>query len=218
MLKAVIFDVDGVLVDSKNANVALFQAILERAGYPAPSREQILEHFHLPLWQSLEKLIQTANQKEVERVWKLAHDPSLRNGDLLEFPEKLEHTLETLHKKYKLAIVTGRIKVGIEDIFSAKEIKHMFDVVVTFEDYKNPKPHPEPLYVALKKLGVKADEAIYIGDSDSDIEAAKAAGMRSIHLSHATHNHATVGVTDFNQLLEAVDNLAKLPIPGSGSS
>jgi len=210
VIKAIIFDVDGVLVDSKNANVALFQKILQKAGYSESSREEILKYFHLPLWQALEKLTGSDDQKEIERVWNLAKDPSMRDNTLLNFPDKLEYILEELHKRYKLAIVTSRIRVGIEDIFNAREIKHLFDAVVTFEDVKNPKPHPEPLLLALEKLNLSSNEAMYIGDSATDIDAAKAANMRSIYLSPIKHNDATANILQFNELLNAVEHISNL--------
>lgn len=49
MIKAIIFDVDGVLVDSREANVAFYQSLLQKAGYPKPSPEAIQACFHLPL-------------------------------------------------------------------------------------------------------------------------------------------------------------------------
>ncbi len=207
MLKVIIFDVDGVLVDSKNANVAFFQALLTKAGYPNTCREDILACFHLPLWQSLEKLLNTKDKQEIQRIFEMAHDSSLRSSDLLEFPEKLDEMLEELHKKYRLAIVTSRIKVGVEDIFSAKKIKHLFDEVVSFEDYENPKPHPEPLQVALRKLKIEVDEAIYIGDSKSDVEAAKAAGVKCVFLSSQGHNDAAVRIERLTDLLEVLERL-----------
>jgi pyrophosphatase PpaX len=209
MLKAIIFDIDGVLVDSREANIALFQKLLAKGGYPKPSREDVMGCFHLPLWQSLEKLTKSNDQAEIKRIWELAHDPVLRDGGLLEFPHQLEQVLETLHKQYKLAVVTSRIKAGVEDIFNQKEIRHLFDVVVTFEDYRQPKPHPEPLLVALERLNLTADEAIYIGDSESDIIAATAANMRSIHLSDTKHEHATAGIKEFQELLEAISRIAQ---------
>lgn len=207
MLKAVIFDVDGVLVDSKEANIAFFQALLSKAGYPDIRREDILDCFHLPLWQSIEKLVNTNDQTEVKRIFDMAHDSSLRDKGLLKFPDELEVVLEKLHAKYKLAIVTSRIKVGVDDIFSAKEIGHLFDVVVTFEDYSNPKPHPEPLEVALSKLGIDAIEAVYIGDSPSDVASAKAAGVRSIFLSNEVHEDATSKANDFHELVDVIEKL-----------
>ncbi|MFO0971379.1 MAG: HAD family hydrolase [Candidatus Saccharimonadales bacterium] len=201
MLKAVIFDVDGVLVDSRNSNVAFFQKLLAKAGYPNITREQVLDCFHLPMRQTIAKLTGTDDEQEIQRIFKLGHDSSLRDSSLFEFHDRLEGILEELHEKYRLAIVTSRIRVGVDDIFSAKEIEHLFDVVVSFEDYKNPKPHPEPLELAIERLGVKADEAVYVGDSASDIEAAKAAGMKSIFFSlDSTNSDATHTVSKLDDI------------------
>lgn len=207
MLKAIIFDVDGVLVDSKEANIAFFQNLLKKAGYPKASRKEILECFHLALWQSLEKLTGSNDQVEIKRIWDIAQDSSLRNPSLFNFPEKLEDILGELHKKYKLAIVTSRIRVGMDDIFSAKDMRHLFDSIITFEDYKKPKPSPDPLLTALKKLKILPRESVYIGDSESDIIAAKAAGIRSIHLAPNKHKDATAGIKVFQELLPIIESL-----------
>ena len=207
MLKAVIFDIDGVLVDSKEANIDLYKKLLVKAGYPEPTREAILNRFHLPLWQSIEVLTGLADQKEVERIWRMIDEPGIRNPALLKFPTELLDTLTALHRKYRLAIVTSRVRMGVKEVFEAGKIGHLFDVAVAFEDYSKPKPDPEPLLLALKQLGVTAAEAIYIGDSDSDIDAANSAGMRSIHLSRSPHPSATVVAREFKELLQAIHSL-----------
>jgi pyrophosphatase PpaX len=207
VIEAIIFDVDGVLVDSRKANVAFFQALLAKAGHKDIGKEEILACSHLPLWQSLEQLTGSDDQHEIRRIFDMANDPGLRNRELLEFPEKLEDTLEELHKKYRLAIVTSRIKAGVEHIFTTIEIRHLFDVVITFEDYKSPKPHPEPLQVALRRLNMKANQTVYVGDSKTDVEAAKAAGMRCIFLSADSHKDAIARIEKLYELINVIKTL-----------
>lgn len=210
-IKAVIFDIDGVLVDSKDSNVAFIQLLLERGGYRKPSREDVLTEFHQPLWQTLEHLMGTSDEKEIKRVWDMAQDPvirRLRPLSLFRFPEGLHDLLEALGKQYELAVVTSRLKVGMEEVLEASNIGHFFSVVVAFEDYANPKPHPEPLLVAAEWLRIKPAEAIYVGDSLTDIEAAKSAGMHSIHLADSHHADATAGIREFHEILEAVQTIA----------
>ncbi|HUD10431.1 MAG TPA: HAD family hydrolase [Candidatus Saccharimonadales bacterium] len=208
MIKAIIFDVDGVLVDSQNSNVAFFQKLLSKFGYTDVTREHVLECFHLPMLQTIEKLTGLKDPSEIQRIFDLgSSDMSLRDSSLLDFPEKLEESLEHLHKKYKLAIVTGRIRNGVDSIFSERAIGHLFSEVVAYEDYSNPKPHPEPLLVAAQKLGIKPREAVYVGDSPSDIASAKAANMKSIYLSPEAHIDATGNVVEFKNLLEAIEQL-----------
>ncbi len=209
MIKAVIFDVDGVIVDSKESNIVFFQKLIVKAGFPKPSREEILKNFHLPLWESIKSLIDSTDEVEIKRIWEMGHDNSLRATHLLKFPDDLEPTLEELAKRYKLAIVTSKIRVGVDHLFSVRPIGHLFEHTITFEDYENPKPHPEPLLLALSKLNLKPDEAVYIGDSHTDIEAAKAAGMKSIHYSSKKHDDADLNVTSFGEIVNAVDMLDK---------
>ncbi|MBX4190717.1 HAD family hydrolase [Candidatus Saccharibacteria bacterium] len=210
MLRAVIFDVDGVLVDSKDANVDLYQKLMVKAGYPKPGREKVLKLFHTPLWQTLEVLAETKDETEIKRIADRLSDPDLNSAtraELFRFPQKLEEILAELHNKYPLAIVTSRLKIGMNDIFNLRQIDHLFDVVVTYEDYKNPKPHPEPLLVAAERLGVAPQECVYIGDGESDIEAAIAAGMKSIHLSLKPHKSTNAAIVEFSELTSAVESL-----------
>lgn len=210
MLKAIIFDVDGVLVDSREANVAIYKKLFVLAGYPEPSREEILALFHMPLWQSIQKITGTTDDAEVDRIWNMAQDDrdSIQDISLFEFPDNLEVVLETLYGKYRLAIVTSRIRVGMNDVFRAKDLRHLFDEVVVYEDYDNPKPHPEPLHVALKRLKLTADEVVYIGDAHTDVEAARDAGVRIIHVAEEKHDDATAGIKELSELLDAIQDLA----------
>jgi HAD superfamily hydrolase (TIGR01509 family) len=196
-----------VLVDSREANIALYKHLLTGAGYPEPSREAILECFHLPLKQSIKVLTGLDDLKEVERIFAQAKTARIDTSSLFKFPSTLVQTLEELHERYKLAVVTSRIHLGVADVFKTGEIGHLFNVVVAFEDYSNPKPQPEPLLMALQKLGVTAEEAIYIGDSDTDIEAAREAHMRSIHLSRTPHTDATAAVQEFDELVKVIHQL-----------
>lgn len=206
-IEAVIFDVDGVLVESKEANIFMFQAVLAKAGYPTPTRKEILDCFHLPLRQSLERLTGSSDPEEIQRIWDSAHDPSVRPPHLYQFPDEIDDVLRRLNKSYRLGIVTSRSRGGMESVFMAHPIQHFFDVVVVFEDYNNPKPHPEPLLLAAKQLRVHPEAIAYVGDSTSDVEAAKAAGMKSIHLSPSKHQDADAGINSVVEIIEVLHEL-----------
>jgi HAD superfamily hydrolase (TIGR01509 family) len=103
--------------------------------------------------------------------------------ELPEVPDGLEAVITNLAADYKLGLVSGRLNQFIGELYQLADVEHHFDVVVGFEDYTHPKPHPEPLLIAAKRLGVKAAEAVYIGDSATDKQAAEAAGMPFIFCS-----------------------------------
>ncbi len=88
----------------------------------------------------------------------------------------LVHLLEKLNRKYKTAIATNRSDT-MEPLLAEFKIRECFDLVVTALDVKRAKPHPDPLLKILDHFGIKACQAIYIGDSQVDEQASTAAGI-----------------------------------------
>lgn len=209
MIKAILFDVDGVLVNSKKHNIAYKNQLFESAGYHDMALE-FLDNQHKPTKQVIEEALRSKNitsRDEVERVFGFAQDEALRNKikHLLIFPDSLEEVLIKLKKNYQLGIVTSRIRFGMRDIFGQRPIEKYFDYVGCYEDSKNHKPHPEPLLNACEQLMIKADEAIYIGDMETDILAADAINMRSIHFSEIKHDLAHTRINDFSEIPNAIE-------------
>lgn len=208
-VRAVLYDCDGVLVNSREANLATYQNLLGVAGYEKPSREVVEELFHLPLKESIAELIGTTDAKEIDRIIKLVENKSVRRPDLFEFPVSLEVVLADLHRKHKQGIVTSRIKLGLDDVLDSREISQFFNVLVAREDYRESKPAPDSLLVAARLLLIPPEKIVYVGDSHVDVEAAKAAGMMSIHLAAKAHNDADIAITDFGEVPAAVKKLAE---------
>ena len=86
-------------------------------------------------------------------------------------------------------------------------LKSYFKADVAYEDTKKHKPFPEPLILAAKKLKVKPEETVYIGDSESDMKAAKAAGMKFVFYSRKRLKGADVQVKSFNEIPDVVAKL-----------
>lgn len=212
MIKAILFDVDGVLVDSREAVYKFRKRLFEKAGHADIDEKHIKEGFHLPLKAVIDKALRSkgiSDQEEIDRVYNLSFDPSIREGQDFKFPKELESTLKDLHSEFKLGIITSRIRLGLDEIFEIMPIEKYFDVIISLDDVENHKPHPEPLEKALRKLGIKANEAVYIGDSDTDILAAHAAGMPSIHLSDIKHELAHHHIKDFFEIPVAIKLLVE---------
>jgi phosphoglycolate phosphatase len=205
-MKAVIFDVDGVLVDSFNANLKYYQDLFIYAGYPAPTKAEYQRMHSKTLKENIKLFLDSASDDEIDRVWQIGADRvSIRYPtELLKVPDDLTAVLNFLSKKYQLAIVTARIKFRdrIKEVSQLSNFSHLFKVIVDYEDTANHKPHPEPLLLAAKKLGIKPEEAVYIGDSESDIEAAHAAGMKIISYPKKLKG-ADGWISKFSQLEQA---------------
>ena len=196
MIKAVIFDWDGTLADTKKAVVQSFQKVLREAGCRVGdefiekrigigTKKTIIEAFrecHMRLDVStLEKL---ANEK-IRIHADLAHIVTLFDG--------VTELLETLQGKTKIALATMSNRKVVDKLLPAKRIESCFDVVVTADDVTNPKPDSEVFLVAAARLGVKPEECVVVEDSVFGVRAAKAAGMRCIAVSSGVYSGEELG-------------------------
>jgi pyrophosphatase PpaX len=81
----------------------------------------------------------------------------------------------------RLGIVTAKRRLTVQLAFDTlPELEQYFDVVVGAEDTERHKPHPEPILVALERVGAAARETAYVGDSPFDVQAANAAGVAAV--------------------------------------
>ena len=115
--------------------------------------------------------------------------------------EDTRDMLKLLSKKYKLALVTNRGSSTIR-LLDHFNIRNYFDVVVTANDVLHPKPSPEPIRLALKKLKVKSSEAIYVGDAMSDSIAAKRAKVISANLNKKADSK--YHIKDLKEILKVI--------------
>ncbi|NHJ01539.1 MAG: HAD family hydrolase [Candidatus Heimdallarchaeota archaeon] len=174
-LKAIIFDLDGVFVDSTKGWIIALQEILRREKYeiPAPSIIEKIVAFStegqlLCLFPSLE-----FNAREKDRLTKLIDnyfvDKITLNVSL--FPNV--HRVLILLKKYgfRLAVVTNNKSYVASKILATFNLTDYFECLTGLEEMIEPKPHPSGLEITLKKLNLSKDDVIYIGDSPSDLYA-----------------------------------------------
>lgn len=168
MIKAVIFDIDGVLVDNTSLAIQVFQEDARRCGVKIPTREEIAITLGLPWKEMVEILLgQDANCKKIHcEVWD-------EYEDKMELMSGAEEVLNEIH--IKKAIVTSKPRKSAER--ELRGIFSWFEVAITEEDVENHKPNPEPLLTACEKLNIKPNEAVYIGDAINDLIAAKSAGV-----------------------------------------
>lgn len=178
-LKLVVFDCDGVMFDSKNANRVYYNHLREAFGRP-PMDEDELEYVHMHhVMDSLRHLFRRYPE-DLERAeayrQSLDYTPYLQymtmEPDLLEF-------LDFLSPAYKTAISTNRTST-MGPVLRMFALADRFDKVVTAFDVARPKPHPEALEQILAHFGCGVAEAVYIGDSMVDREHTAALGMRLI--------------------------------------
>jgi pyrophosphatase PpaX len=116
--------------------------------------------------------------------------------------------LERLHAEgRRLGIVTAKRRETVELAFARLPLRDYFETIVAADDTPRQKPDPEPILLALERLGVRAGDAAYIGDSPFDVGAARAAGVRAIGVTWGgihTMDDADVVVSTPEELLAAL--------------
>jgi phosphoglycolate phosphatase len=177
-IKVVAFDCDGVMFDTTNANTAYYNEILKHLGRPALTPEQFAYCHSHTADQSIAHLFNDDQGfKEAQHYRRnMSYLPFLKYMVLEPY---LKPLLETLRPKYKTAIATNRSDT-MDSVLSEHHLEGYFDLVVSSIDVDRPKPYPDPLIKILEHFEIKANCALYVGDSELDQMAAKAAGVTFI--------------------------------------
>lgn len=203
MIKAIIFDVDGVLLDSFEANLGFFQNLMEMAGYQPPTKNEYVPLFHRTLHDVVQILTRIDDEKETKRVCDLI--------DVVETPPSVitkgaPEVVEELSKKYFLGVATSRIRTRVYKP-PLGSLESFFKATVVYEDTKNHKPHPDPLLLTASQLGIRPEECVYVGDGESDLIAARAAGMKFVLYAEEKINGVDANTSDFREITELIETL-----------
>jgi HAD superfamily hydrolase (TIGR01509 family) len=122
--------------------------------------------------------------------------------------EHAEGMLRKLHGRYKLGVVSNfAIPECVTRLLERQGIAKLFDVVIVSGAVNKRKPHPDIYQKALEKLGVKASETVFVGDTvDADVQGAKAAGMKTIYIERRLQEDAEAACPD-----QTIKSLEQLP-------
>lgn len=198
MIRAVIFDVDGVMVDSFDANHQFFVNLFTQFGYTPPTYEEYRKYFPMPMMQVIREIASDAPEDEIMKIFNAGKNREiLYPYDLLKSPKNLQETVEKLAREYDLGIVTSRITGGVFNLPQLTPLEKYIKTAVYYEDTAKHKPNPEPLLLAIERLKVDPSEAVYIGDAQSDLDAALAAGTHAMYYNSSNALNAEYWVDDF---------------------
>jgi beta-phosphoglucomutase-like phosphatase (HAD superfamily) len=178
-LKLVIFDCDGVMFDSKDANRIYYNHLLEEFGHPLmDEQEEDYVHSHNVLdsvnfiFRKYPREIEEVNQYRIS----VDYTPYLK---YMVIEPDLKQFLGMLKPKFYTAISTNRSNT-MPSVMKMHDLESYFDLVVTSLDVEQPKPHTEGLVRILNHFQLSASEAVYIGDSMVDREHTAGVNMRLI--------------------------------------
>jgi pyrophosphatase PpaX len=178
-VQAVLFDLDGTLLDSFEHYSQSLTAALSELGYGVPSRERMRQLMGWPARETLISLgVPPERAEEVDRLWTA-------------WEEKMPHLarpvpgivplLERLRASgLRVGLVTSRPRMSVDVTPAAMQLLPLMNVQVMRDDTPEGKPDPAPVLEALRRLGLPADESVYVGDARYDVEAGRRAGAWTV--------------------------------------
>jgi len=177
-LKVVAFDCDGVLFDSRAANIAFYDHILAHFGRPLMSEAQVdYVHAHT-VHESIAHLFPDREDLGEVTAFYRTMDPMQFIPMMIREPHLVEF-LAFLRPRFGTAVATNRTTTT-QRVFLYHNLAQWFDLVVCALDVAHPKPHPESFWKIRDHFGITPEEFIYFGDSIVDQEFAENAGVRLV--------------------------------------
>jgi HAD superfamily hydrolase (TIGR01509 family) len=181
--QAVVFDLDGTLVDSLPHVLAAFTHAL--APYmDRPITMEMFAQFGGPPWRLFPQLVR--DRREVAGAMERLCDYNARHGQRPNLFAGVRPVLETLHAHgVQLAIWTGRDRASAQSILRLHRLEPLFAAVVCGDDLPSHKPDPAGLRLVLERLGAEPDQTLYLGDADVDVLAGHACGVPTVLIGGA---------------------------------
>ncbi len=199
-IKAVIFDCDGVMFDSEEANKAYYNNVLEHFHKPPMSEDEFrYTHMHT----TDEGIRYLFRNDETQIANALEYNKNMDYLSLVQYMNEdpgLKPLLKDLRPDYLTAVATNRTTT-MHNVLETFNLKNLFDYVVTALDVENPKPAPDMLNHILNKYNFKPEECLFIGDSKLDSQAAEQAGMVFTAFKNR-ELRADIHITEFHELKE----------------
>ncbi len=218
MLKAVIFDFDGVITDSEILHFRAFNSVLSGHGFELTKQEYYGKYLGLSDMDCYRTLIDEGRLKIdpsqipdlVGRKNRVFEELALNEGSII---DGVREFLDTLSRGgVPLAICSGALRAEIELILEQAKLRDRFDAIVSAEEVERGKPHPDGFLLALKKLNERGFGPIapahcaVVEDSHWGLQAARAAGMRTVAVTN------TYGAEQLKTADKVVDRLDKLTL------
>lgn len=204
-VKAVVFDMDGTILDSRELIYRAFEDVLAAYGVEGVTRQHMAEVTGKPIKAMYELLAPGHDVADLEMAHLRHHEGNLH---LLKAYDDAAHILERLRQSYKLGIFTGFDQLTYERLDQV-DLRTYFDSIVETTRYTKHKPDPEGLLLCMRELDVVANETVYIGDGITDMQAGQAAGVAMV--VGITHGFSTAAQLQTAGATHIIDSLIALP-------
>ena len=211
-VKAILFDLDGTLVDASEAISGTFNLVMSRFGYDGWSRSRVTAAIGRPLADLFREVHPALPARRLQEMLKayevlaLEEDP---RAVLLK--PNVRRTLVWLSEHVAMGVVTSRRGTGARRILRRFGLEAHFSVTIGIESVQRPKPDAQPLRMALDTLGVHPAQALMVGDTVDDVRSAKSAGVRSAAVTTGHQPVEVLVAAEPDYVIHDLSEMARLP-------
>ena len=216
MLNAIIFDFDGIIVDSEPMHYKAFQRVLEPMGKGYSWEEYCETYIGFDDRDAFRKaFIAKGGKIHAKELKKMINEKAkvfqqlIRDGEATPLPGAVE-LIKSIPRKLPVALCSGAWREDILPILGNLGIDNSFSVIVTAEETKKSKPHPAPYKLTLEKLGLEnAATAIAIEDTPAGIMSAKGAGLKVLAVTNSQDREYLL---EADAVTDSLENISRLSL------
>ncbi|MEO8288871.1 MAG: HAD-IA family hydrolase [Chloroflexota bacterium] len=210
-LRAVLFDLDGTLIQSVEHIVDCWQYTVRTCLGREITREEVLPTLGRTLYDAFEEIAPGRSAELLSTYHGYQHTSHDQKITLI--PGTKETLTRLKEAGLRLGVATSKGIPAATRGINLFDLAPFFDTLVTIEDTARHKPHPDPLLVASERLGVPPPEMIYVGDALVDIKAGKAAGMKTAWVTWGAGTAAEIDGMEPDYIFASMEDiLVLLPI------
>lgn len=213
-MEAIIFDMDGVIIDSESLHFELEGEILEELGgsFSKEAHETLVGTTDYDMWTKLKE--QFNLKPSVEEIIEMKKERFMENLHHIELVDNFKEFMLTIHNEgYPIAIASSNNRRLVNAIVNKFDLGKYMTFIISGEEVNNGKPNPEIFLTAAKKMNINPDECLVIEDAANGVKAAKAARMKCIGLKNSNSGNqdlseADLVIENFRELnLEIIERL-----------
>ena len=206
MIDTVLFDLDGTIINTNELIITTFMHFIEKNGLKPHTREEIIPHMGMTLEHQLQ--IFSGREDVAELVADYRKYNRERHDELIrDFPHVKEVISSLYEQGITMGIVTTKIKETTLLALNMFGLKPYMKSIVTVEDVKHPKPHPEPILTAMRELNADPARTLMVGDSAADLQCAKAAGVHAAGVAWSLKGESMLRKYDPDYILQDMTDL-----------
>ena len=204
---AVLFDLDGTLIDSIELILSSARYAFEGWHRASPTDADWVRGIGTPLVEQLR--LYADGEQEVAALLERYRSHQRENHDrLTRCYDDVPSVVSNLSADgYQLGIVTSKATPIAHQSLAFVGLDRYFRVLVGYEDTARHKPNAEPVLEGLRRLDVRAEEAVFVGDSPHDMHAGRAAGVMTIGVLWGAFDRETLAAAEPNHLIECMSDL-----------